>query len=192
MAFLTEAAVKTRAAQVTYRFTKSADGVLREKRASANQTFDVFLSHSSQEPAEILLGVTALLEDQGLSVYIDSYSDPQLSPDSVTQETAAVLRHRMRSSKALLYVHSQYSKASRWMPWELGYFDGLKGSVGIVPVLRDGSDRFKGEEYLGLYPYVDLAPMKDESVDRLWINKSASEYARLDNWAKGAGPIRAH
>ena len=72
--------------------------MLAEAAASAEQKFDVFLSHSSGEPQDVLLGVKALLEDNGLSVYINKYSDPQLSPENVTLKTATILRDRMRNS----------------------------------------------------------------------------------------------
>ncbi len=189
MAYLTEKEVRTRAASVTQRVQKSAARILA-KAVSADDTFDVFLSHSSTEPEEILLGVKTLLEDQGLSVYVDKYSDPQLSPDKVTPETAEILRARMQKSNTLLYIHSQHSKKSRWMPWELGYFDGLKGAVGIVPVTRNQEETFKGEEYLNLYPHVDVASVANTNDQRLWINQSVDTYARLDKWAKGAEKIR--
>ncbi len=39
------------------------------------------------------------------------------------------------------------------MPWELGYFDGLRrGHVGILPIVQSPSAGFNGQEYLGLYP----------------------------------------
>lgn len=192
MAYLTETEVRARAARVTQRVQKSAGRVLAEATASDDQTFDVFLSHSSAEPEEILLGVKALLEDRGLSVYVDKYSDPQLSPDHVTPETAEVLRRRMRNSNTLLYIYSQHSKKSRWMPWELGFFDGLKGAVGVLPVTRNQEEAFKGEEYLNLYPHVDVATGVNTNERHLWINKAVNTYARLDQWAKGAEKIRTH
>lgn len=192
MAYLTESEVRQRASSVTQRLLKSATRVLSEARATPDAHFDVFLSHSSAEPEEILLGVKTILEDRGLKVYVDKYGDPHLSPDSVTPETAEVLRHRMRQSNTLLYVHSQHSKKSRWMPWELGFFDGLKGAVGIIPVTSNQEETFKGEEYLNLYPHVDVAPTNTTKEQQLWINKSAGLYARLDKWAQGAENIRKH
>ena len=134
MAYLTEAVVRTIAAGVTENTRKAAARLLSEATASAGEKFDVFLSHSSAEPEEILLGTKTLLEDLNLSVYVDKYSDPTLSPHSVSLETADILRNRMGNSKILLYVHSAHSRKSRWMPWELGFFDGLKGRVGVIPV----------------------------------------------------------
>jgi hypothetical protein len=190
MAYLTESEVRERAARVTKALRKSARQVLAEAVAAADETFHVFLSHSSAEPQEILLGVKATLEDRGLKVYVDKYSDPQLSADNVTSETAEILRGRMRQSNTLLYIYSQYSRKSRWMPWELGFFDGLKGAVGILPVTRDQEETFKGEEYLSLYPYVDEALVSKTKERQLWINKSANEYARLDGWVKGTETIQ--
>lgn len=190
MAYLTEAEVRQRAARVMQPIQKSAHRILAQESFSADMSFDVFLSHSSAEPEEILLGVKALLEDRGLSVYVDKYSDPQLSPESVTPDTAEILRNRMRNSNTLLYVHSQHSKKSRWMPWELGFFDGLKGAVGVVPVTLRQEDTFKGEEYLNLYPHVDVAKAGASNDLQLWINESADTYARLDFWVKGTEKIR--
>lgn len=190
MAYLTESAVRSRAsrkAQATGGGYKTAGQILREDAAPKSATFDVFLSHSSAEPEEILLGIKAFLEDAGLTVYVDRYSDPQLKPDDVTSATAEILRHRMRNSGALLYVYSRFSKKSRWMPWELGFFDGLKGRVGIVPVTQNQEEAFKGEEYLNLYPHVDVAvPQGGGPQQQLWINKTASHYTALSSWVRGA------
>jgi hypothetical protein len=42
------------------------------------------------------------------------------------------------------------------MPWELGYFDGIKtGYVWILPLVAQDDSEFKGQEYLGLYPPVE-------------------------------------
>ena len=192
MAYLSETIVRERAALITKSFQKSAGAILADGRISLSENFDIFLSHSSSEPDEILLGVKKTLEDTGLTVYVDKYSDPQLSPERVTPETAEILRSRMRRSNSLLYVHSQHSKRSRWMPWELGYFDGLKGNVGILPVTIDQESTFRGEEYLNLYPYVDVAKAQDGKEQLLWLTKSSKEYARLYGWAKGSEKIRMH
>lgn len=190
MAYITESQVRARAARVTQPLQKSAGWVLESCTASIDETFDVFLSHSSAEPEEILLGVKAMLEDAGLSVYVDKYSDPHLSPDKVTIETAEILRGRMRKSNTLLYIYSQHSQKSRWMPWELGFFDGIKGDVGVIPVTHSQEETFKGEEYLNLYPYVDAAPTNGGTENRLWINKSQKTYAQLSGWARKTESIR--
>lgn len=191
MAFLTETEVRYRANRAAKVVEKSLAQKILEARSSVDEIFDVFLSHSSSEPDEILKGVMGVLEDAGLSVYIDKYCDPSLSPEKVTPETTEILRQRMRNSLSLLYVHSQHSRKSRWMSWELGYFDGLKGKVGIIPVASDSQNTsFRGEEYLNLYPYVDIAQQKDSNTTKLWINDSVEKYALLVGWIKGSDEIK--
>lgn len=186
MAILTESEVIARSRTVnrSARMFKST----YDSHASS-EYFDVFLSHSSNEPVDIVFGIKGLLEDAGLKVYLDKVDDPHLSPNSVTPETAEILRARMRQSNSLLYIYSRYSTQSRWMPWELGFFDGLKGTVGILPVKQFSNSTFKGEEYLGLYPYADLANIANSTTKKLWINKSENEYAGLASWVKGTEKI---
>jgi hypothetical protein len=188
VALLTEAQVLERATATTLLRTSTASAIQTES-ASLEDAFDVFLSHSSTEPENILLGVQGYLEDEGLSVYVDKYTDPQISPDAVTPDTAQLLRIRMRNSKALLYIHSRHSKTSRWMPWELGFFDGLHGRVGVVPVTQTLTNRFQGEEYLGLYPYVDSAKIVGTQRNVLWINEAPNTYAWLPRWLRGEEEI---
>ena len=180
MALLTETQVLGRARRRAGELGRSAKDILTRETASPSQRFDVFLSHSSAEPDEILLGIKLLLEDQGMSVYVDKYNDSDLGRREVTAATAAILRKRMRQSQSLLYVHSRHSTTSRWMPWELGFFDGLKGKVAIVPVTRETQYAFRGEEYLGLYPYVK------ELIEQLWIHGERNETRELRGWSRAA------
>lgn len=139
------------------------------------ETYDVFLSHSVRD-AEIVLGVVALLKGQGLSVYVDWIVDPELDRSQVTAATAERLRTRMQRSRSLIYLHTENSPHSKWMPWELGYVDGHTGRVAIFPVVKNPSGTFRGQEYLGIYPYVD----GDRAV--LWVNKPAG-YEHIRQWA---------
>ncbi|MNH75812.1 hypothetical protein D3C76_893680 [compost metagenome] len=127
------------------------------KRASR---FDVFLSHSISD-AELVLGVKLLLEDMGKKVYVDWVDDPELDRSQVNKHTAQQLRGRMNQCDSLLYIATENASNSKWMPWELGYFDGHKpGQVAILPVLDSENQRFEGQEYLGLYPTVDKDSMR--------------------------------
>ncbi|WP_375381072.1 toll/interleukin-1 receptor domain-containing protein [uncultured Sphingomonas sp.] len=184
MALLTETEVRARAARTTTLRKSTALESLTET-AAADAIFDVFLSHSSNEPEDILLGIKGFLEDAGLSVYVDKYTDPQLSPDEVTPETAEVLRGRLRASRTLLYVYSRHSKLSRWMPWELGFMDGAGGRIRVAPVMQTAQNAFEGEQYLGLYPYLDRATISGRSTSALWINRGSQEYARYSEWVYG-------
>lgn len=138
----------------------SFDVVEKSLRASAAQRdtahFDVFLSHSIQD-ARAIDGIRRLLVGTGLSVYVDWIDDPELDRSRVTAKTAAKLRDRMQHSNSLIYVTSVAATTSKWMPWELGYFDGHQPrKVAILPLAQAPTNRFRGQEYLGLYPYLEI------------------------------------
>jgi len=191
MSYLTEAEVKTRASLLMEATHKTARSILLEAPIVTTANFDVFLSHSPTEPDLILLGVKAMLEDEGLIVYIENYGDPAVSPISVTPVMANVLRNRMRQSNTFLYVHSQHSTTSRWMPWSLGFFDGLKGAVGIIPVTHHEEETFKGMEYLNLYPYVDVT-MSGSNERQFWIRRSSNVFAPLGAWIRRVETLQDH
>lgn len=135
---------------------KASAQVLNESRSATKEsdTFDVFLSHSIAD-ADLVLGIKNLLEERGLKIYVDWETDSQLDRSKVNPETADLLRRRMKQSKSLLYLATESASSSKWMPWELGYFDGLRGGqVAVMPLLDNETDSFKGQEYLGLYPTV--------------------------------------
>ena len=181
MTTFTENRIRQRAQRKTGD-NRQAITVLKEEVASSKtkSSFDIFLSHSTSD-AEIILGVKGVLEDHGKTVYVDWLEDPQLDRSHVTPATAEVIRGRMGQCRSLVYVHSANSGTSKWMPWEVGYFDGLKGAVAILPVTRSG-ESFQGQEYLGIYPYLDEAPPQGRVTKEIWLNKSSIESKRWDSW----------
>jgi hypothetical protein len=146
---LTEAEVRKAARRTTDSLRKSATTILKEEASTLRDRFDIFLSHSIWD-ADIVFGVARILEATGKTVYVDWIVDPELDRNSVRPATAQPLRERMNQSDAMFYLHSAQSSSSRWMPWELGYFDGHNGNVAIIPVVANEGDR---SEYLG---YVQL------------------------------------
>jgi hypothetical protein len=134
------------------------------KSASSPMTtnYDVFLSHS-YEDAEVIAGIKVLIEKEGLSVYVDWIEDAQADRSKVTPKTADMLRERMNHCRFLLFATSKASPNSKWMPWELGYFDGMRHEgVGILPIVQTSGGSFQGQEYLGLYPPYELINFKDD------------------------------
>lgn len=192
MAYLKEREVRTAARSEIIAKSLDAAGVLRESvnTARASDTFDVFLCHSIRD-ADIVLGVAKLLERQGLKVYVDWVVDSKMDRSSITSATANILRSRMDNSRSLFYLYSENSTKSRWMPWELGYFDGRKGSVAIIPVVPDnGTLDFTKEEYLGLYPKAELvggAVFVNRTVSEAHL---ASSYKNFESWLQDPSHLR--
>jgi len=165
MAYLTKRAMRERGNRLLQeqrqKFAKSERQVLNEAiRFDPTTTYDVFLSHCSRDKP-LVLGVKERLEEDGLLVYVDWIEDADMDRTEVTTENASRLRRRLRNCRSLLYLVTENAVRSKWMPWELGYFDGLdKGLIGILPVLDDAEEQFDGIEFLGLYSTIDVRQTK--------------------------------
>lgn len=165
MALFTESSVRNRARKESTNFSKASSDLLAErvqKQASVSG-FDIFFSHAFDDK-ELLEGTLLLLEDLGYSVYLDWKNDPQLDRTKVTTATAATLRKRMESCRCLLFAVTPDAKDSVWMRWELGWKDGENGRVAILPIEGSTTDKWEGQQFLGLYPYASDGPIKSTGV----------------------------
>lgn len=156
---------------------------------ATEKIYDIFLSHSSGD-AGLVAGLKLVIEDIGYSVYVDWIEDPQLNRTSVTKETALVLQARMKQCKSLIYAFSDNASNSKWMPWELGYFDGIKGIVTVLPISKTVKSSFQGTEYLGIYYYIQIDTIKGTSKNELWTHETSSKYVQYTGWLSGIKPIQ--
>lgn len=169
---------------------KSYDEAQRELKSvtfkkNFSGRYDIFLSHRIND-AKIIYALKHILETFGFAVFVDWIDAPMISRSDVSPETASWLRSVMKQSDSLLYAQSNSSSTSTWMPWELGFSDGLHGKVGIIPIteFETGRESFQGQEYLGIYPYITLTENKRGTPD-LWINRNIDKYTLLKNWLAG-------
>jgi hypothetical protein len=186
MAFLSQAGMRARGLQVLAQQQatgKTARRILAEASTfDPTTTYDIFLSHSSRDKA-LVLGVKNRLERASFSVYIDWIDDADMDRTAVTPENAERLRWRMRRCSSLLYLATDNASRSKWMPWEVGFFDGLaEGVIGILPVLDDPDQEFQGMEFLGLYGVVDVRPVGTGHA--LFIKNKGEPAVRLKSLVK--------
>lgn len=154
------------------------------KAFSAYKTYDVFLSHSVKD-AQAILQIKKVLENYGLSVYVDWIEDQQLDRSKVTPDTARIIRERLKGCKSLIYALTHNSTQSSWVQWELGLGDGQKnGKVAILPILtgNEVNPTFYKQEYLGLYPYIDY------SGSSIYVN--GKKYISLRDWLQESNPLQ--
>lgn len=172
-------------------YTKSYLSNLTETRSTGTKTlsqaisdnknrlsFDIFLSHSFKDK-KYIYGLFLELTSKGYTVYVDWIIDPQLQRSNVTTDTVNKIRKRMKQSKSLIYATSENASNSKWMPWELGFMDGDKGSCAILPITNYGDDTFKGQEFLSVYPYITKG---NYSYSDLNIQKNNYTSDTLKNW----------
>ena len=168
--------------------TFSVEDVLTEGRlADSTQEYDIFLSHSSKDK-ELIAGLKLILNDLGYSVYVD-WNDNKLDPNVVTPDTAKVLRERMKQCRSLIYAFTENATNSKWMPWELGYFDALKYSrVAVLPISKSSKFSYKGSEYVGIYYYLQFAMIKNTNQKAIWVYDRDDKYVIFSSWLLGNNP----
>jgi hypothetical protein len=187
---LGEQAIASRAE--TY-FEKQASGVQRIPVTH----FDIFLSHAYADKVTVI-GVFTILRASGFCVYVDWIHDRhRLNRANVTAANAAILRERMHQCDSLLYVTTQNHTASKWMPWECGYFDGFDsktiagkvqpGHVAILPVVQSATSSFTGQEYLGLYPIGQKANLPRRNLN-IHNQQAPTRLLHFDQWIANGHP----
>lgn len=151
--------------------------------------YDIFLSHSYND-RDYIGSLFDLLSGYGYKVYVDWIVDKSLIRGNVNKNTAAILKNRMAQCTCLLFVASNNTPDSKWMPWELGYFDGIKkGKVAILPIVDGEQYSYHGQEYLGLYPYINEAEFAYKKEKSLWIHEDNSKYVNFRLWLDGEEPM---
>jgi hypothetical protein len=155
MGVLHEGSVRARAAGRAQAEGLSVEEALGRVSRRQAARYDIFLSQTIRDAA-IVLGVYDLLTVMGYLVFCDWVDAPDADRAKVTPANAAFVRHVMSVSDTLLFLDTDGADQSLWMCWELGWFDGMKGYVGVLPVLPDGKDYYRGREFLGLYPYIEI------------------------------------
>jgi hypothetical protein len=130
----------------------------RSRMPLAERRYDVFLSHSYLDRDTIVRIYFILTEVWNLRVFVDWIELPNLDRDNITPITAGLIREAMKVSDTLVYAFSVNSENSRWMPWELGYSDATHGKVAVLPITKrpESGEKFRGSEFLGIYPYITV------------------------------------
>ncbi len=140
------------------RYSKFSELRNSQSAAQRDRKRPVFLSHSHLDES-LVLNAVSFIEGFGGEVYVD-WLDPGL-PEETDAQTEMLLREKMHSASRFILLASPRALSSRWVPWELGYADASKGmkQVAILPV-REDNEGFPGNEYLRIYPTIDMTDGK--------------------------------
>lgn len=157
------------------------------KTFNENKEYDIFISHSYQDRdvVEVLLHNLISYYNFNYTFYIDWIEDSNLSHEKVTFENAAKIRKRLNKCKCLLYITSEHYIESKWMPWELGYFDAKKNKVAILPLSESSEEKndYNGLEYLGLYPFITSRKNNNSNNGLLYVyDNNKNESLLFDYW----------
>ena len=92
----------------------------------------------------------------------------------------------MKKCKALLYLYSPSSAVSKWCPWEVGVFSGIKNfRCANLPIVEREKEEYKNQEYLELYPYVEYELIQGKPQYDFWVCENDFKYTSLKNWING-------
>ena len=156
-------------------------------RRAVLDSYDVFISYSWND-RPYADKVVQLLEKCGYTVYID-YNDSRLDRANVSEETAKRIIDAMKKCKGLLYLYSPSSSVSKWCPWEVGIFSGMKNlRCANLPLTEGYNEDFKTQEYLEIYPYVEYDTVAENGRNEFWILESPNKYIALSRWLNGQTP----
>lgn len=115
----------------------------------------VFLSHSHID-AGLVRMAAALLDSEGADVYIDWLDDGL--PDQTNGNTARLLRGKIETSSRFIVLSSENARNSKWVPWELGFADGVKPPAHIaILYVAESKAEYKGSEYMSVYGRIEYA-----------------------------------
>lgn len=120
-------------------------------------SLSIFLSHNHHD-REYVKGLISRFAVLGITIYVD-WNDTSM-PRVTSKLTAAQIKRRMDQCKLFVVLASTNAIASKWVPWETGVADQMKGEdrVLVIPV-ADPTGRFSGAEYLGLYRMIAISDL---------------------------------
>lgn len=158
---------------------------IRNTATSRSLEGSTFLSHSSKDD-DLVVGAIRILENHGAKVYVDEI-DPEMPPYT-SEKTAALLKSRIRETRKFVLLASKNSKESKWVPWELGIADGMKGTskIALFPASDSSYEQaWASWEYLGLYDRIVWGKLEGYQKD-VWmvINEKENTATELSRWLK--------
>jgi len=122
----------------------------------------LFISHSHHDKP-LVNDVAEYLASFGVKVYLD-WLDKDM-PATTGRETAERLRAKIKSNEKFLLAASEHALDSVWVPWELGYADGIKSErtnmIATLPITAVDTEKWAGNEYVGLYPRIRVENDQD-------------------------------
>lgn len=155
MNFLVDNNIRDRAHMSASARSTTINNALIEQSRAERSEYDIFLSQTIRDE-ELVFGIFSILtEDLGLNVFCNWIESPLPDRSDVTPEDAAYVRAKMAASNALILIDSDNAAHSSWMCWEIGWFDGAKGKISILPIVSNAGDVYRGRQFLGLYPIIE-------------------------------------
>lgn len=146
------------------------------------EQYDIFLVPDMM-PKDQLYGLLWMFNQAGYAVSLDWKKLDGETRLKLTEGAAQIQKMRMNRCKTLIYMTDKELVETKWCPWELGYFDGHSdGKCCIFPILDEEEKIFQGQEYFGLYPYLEYDMHYQDGNWDFWVCKTSGEAVVLSEW----------
>jgi TIR domain len=119
---------------------------VERRPAMKSGSADVFISHKSDDAEKAQRLKQRIETDYHLECWIDADDEEMQRIQQAQPVDYALLTHRirerLRGCRCLIFAYSSRSHVSRWMPWELGFFDGRWGGrlIGLYDLDEGAGD----------------------------------------------------
>jgi hypothetical protein len=94
----------------------------------------------------------------GAQIYIDSRDNGM--PKKTSSETALRIKEVIKTCSKFILLATDAAIESHWCNWELGIGDTHKyiNHIALLPMKQKGAtdNSYKGNEYLNIYPRIDI------------------------------------
>lgn len=142
----------------------------------ASSKTKVFLSHRHKDK-EIVKKVVGFLSSFSVDTYID-WLDHSM-PEITSSQTAENIKEKINESDKVIVLATENSLESKWIPWELGIADVMKGieNVAILPLIKN-TKNWSEREYYQIYGAIK----KSAYGNWCYFPKAETMGKRLGSW----------
>ncbi|SFN57945.1 TIR domain-containing protein [Flavobacterium succinicans] len=138
--------IKSIPQELEYRIENSKEQKLK--------TYHFFISHSSNDFKQVQ-SVISYLNLNNKNVYCDWINDESyLKRNLIGESTISVIKKRLEQSDNILFIKSENSLASKWVKYELNYFQSLKKEIFEIDIEELKSNKFNFKK-INDYWFVD-------------------------------------
>ena len=117
--------------------------LLKSNAIQINQEYDYFISHSSKDKDQVRECIKNL-NNKGKTCYCDwSMDDDFLKRIYTNEYTKEVLKVRMEQSKHLIFLRTDNSIESKWVEFELEYFENQKKKIFVINNIDDNFRKYE-------------------------------------------------
>lgn len=162
------------------RYSKSLDFLIENFVDRVYGKKSIFISHKHEEE-EYVYRLKSLLKKYGFAGYVD-WEDNTM-PAETSGETAKKIKEEIDKAYKFILIATNAAIESKWCNWEIGYADTNKyiNHIALFPLLRN-EDNYKGEEYLQIYPSIQITDNDVERNSEYYILYPNQKRMSLKDW----------